>query len=270
MAHNSNGSGSGEDHGQKLVKFPDPAERERLRKTKIAQDNEKKEREAQFRVQYQIRQKAQQRAGRVPFFNFSKIPPFTGGMIVIFLAVHAAISFLLAPPAIYDVFMRFGFVPAAFLSGGITAEKLASLITHQFIHGGWMHVLFNGMSMLVMGMFFEKMYGARRTAFFFFVCGIAGALVYFAFNPHSQTPIIGASGGISGLFGAVTILLFQQRPQAQFSKRGPWPLVAFWLLFMIGMGSIGGEALAWQAHVGGFLAGIAMLRVMQKSFQKNL
>ncbi len=230
----------------KLVHFPTPAEREQWRKAKEQPVKPAKR-------------------TSVPFFNFSKIPPFTGGLILVFLAVHACIQLLLSPPAIYSVYETFGFQPAYF-SGmrPLTWEAVVSPITHQFIHGSWPHLFFNSLSALVMGMFFERSFGAKATAFFFFACGLAGAATYFLLNPHSATPIIGASGSISGLFGAVTILLFQRSPQRRFSKRGPWPLIAFWVLFMAVMGTIGQDAMAWQAHIGGFLAGIGLLHLLQK------
>jgi membrane associated rhomboid family serine protease len=246
MTKKTNGTGNQDD---KVVHLPTLAERDRMRKLR-----EKEERESN-----------KTRRSSVPFFNFSKIPPFTGGLLLLFFAVHVYLQFLLSPPALYEVFNSFGFQPAHF-SGvkPFTWEALVSPLTHLFIHGSWPHLFFNAISLLVMGMFFEKTFGGKTTAFFFLACGLAGAAVYFALNPFSDTPIIGASGSISGLFGAVTILLFQRSPQARFSKRGPWPMVIFWVLFMTVMGLLGGDAMAWQAHVGGFLAGIGLLHLLQK------
>lgn len=131
-----------------------------------------------------------------------------------------------------------------------------------------MHLLFNGVMGLSLGILFEKAFGTRATLKFFFACGLAGAFLYFALNPHTANPVIGASGGISGLFGAAIILMMQQNrfnPAVQkFTKRGPWPVVIFWGLFMLLLGLLGGGDMAWQAHMGGYIAGVGLLTLMQK------
>jgi membrane associated rhomboid family serine protease len=200
-----------------------------------------------------------------PFSNLSKIPPFTRFLVFSFIVIHAGLRLFLSPASIYDVFYTFGFAPAQFTHGLAAIPPLTFLspLTHLFIHGNWMHLFFNSFAMLTFGMFFEKEFGSRATIFFFFVCGIAGAAFYLILNPFSTIPIIGASGSVSGLFGAMTIILFQRRPLGlRISRHGPWPLIAFWVLFMVGMGMLNGDA--WQAHIGGFLSGIGLLHLLQK------
>ncbi|HBR69494.1 MAG TPA: rhomboid family intramembrane serine protease, partial [Rhodospirillaceae bacterium] len=92
-----------------------------------------------------------------------------------------------------------------------------------------MHLLLNGTMMLVMGLFTETMFGPRRMVFFFFVCGILGAAFYFAINPFSAAPVIGASGSISGLF-AITLLLMHGRGMlGPVGRRGVWPMILLWV-----------------------------------------
>jgi membrane associated rhomboid family serine protease len=245
MTKKTNGSGH-KDDDEKLIKFPTLAERDRIRK-----ERERAE-------------KTQKARRPVPFLNISKIPPFSGWLILVFLVIHIVLHYFIAPVTLYTIYQTYGFRPASFWSiGALGWPVLLSPITHLFIHGSWGHFFFNAISALVMAGFFEREFGVRTTAVFFFACGLIGAAIYFILDPFSVTPIIGASGAITGLFGAVIILMFQRGP-ARISKYGPWPLVAFWVLFMFAMGMVGGGDLAWQAHIGGFLGGIALLHMMQK------
>ncbi len=241
----------------KVLHFPTLAERDRARKVQKARENQEK----QWRAQY----KGERGSSNVPFFNFDKIPPFTRGLVAAFLIVHFLLYFLLNSDQILQIFYTFGFVPGYF-TGTVEPFPLYALlgpITHVFIHGSWMHLFFNSVMALALGMFFERMFGARVTAFFFFVCALAGAVLFFVFDPFSTHPLIGASGGISGLFGALIMTMARSGQMGTLAKRGPWPIIVFWLVFMVLMGLIGGGSLAWQAHIGGFLAGIGLLHLLQ-------
>lgn len=256
-----NKNGNGADHGEtekprtaseKLIRFPTLAERDRMRKAKEKKDDER----------------PPSGKNAAPFFNFSKIPPFTRITVLAFIAVHVLLNLTLNDTALGQVMFTLGFVPGHFT--GSTGEfpflAMLSPFTYQFLHGSWLHLLINVISMLVMGMFFEKEFGPRAAAFLFFACGLAGAGFYFALNPFSGEPVIGASAGISGLMGAVIILLFQRNNRAlhRIQKYGPWPLIVFWVLFMAAMGILSSDSIAWQAHVGGFLGGIGLLHLLQQ------
>jgi membrane associated rhomboid family serine protease len=140
----------------------------------------------------------------------------------------------------------------------------------MFLHGGWMHVFINSTMALVMGMGFEKQFGSKAAAFFFFACGLAGVLLYFMLQPFSNVPLIGGSAAISGWFGAMVILFSRQNANVKIGKYGAWPIIAFWVLFFIVMGTIGDRTMAWEAHVGGFLAGIGLLHLVKKNKLKFL
>ncbi len=242
----TNGSGNGHDKDDRIVRFPSKDERrkkERLKKESLRPANDRP---------------------ATPFFNFGRIPLFTRLLLLAFVLVQVGLTF--APPELQtQIVYTFGFVPAYFTDALKPFPYGAALspITHIFIHGGWMHLAFNSVMAVSLGMFFERELGTRRTIFFFFICGLAGALTYFALNPFSEVPVIGASGSVSGLFGAL-IMLLGKRGGLGRQTRGPWPLVAFWLVFMVLTGALTGGAVAWQAHIGGFLAGIGLLHLLQK------
>lgn len=239
----TNGSGNGHDKKEdKIVHFPSLAERRKMMEWKRPAGAVKS----------------------VPFFNFGRIPVFTRVVIAIFVAVQIAQMFM--PNDMKTTFIyNFGFVPGYYT--GVYApfplSALISPITHIFIHGGWMHLAFNSVMAVSLGVFFEREFGTRRTVIFFFLCGLAGALFYFLLNPMSTAPVIGASGSVSGMFGAL-IMLLGKRGGLGHRMRSPWPLIVFWVLFMILAGQVGGTNTAWQAHIGGFLAGIGLLYLMQK------
>jgi len=253
---NGTGKGNGQDKEGNIVRMPSLAERDRLRR----------EKEKAWRRQYRKEKKAQS----VPFFNAGRIPPLTRMMIAVFVIVHLPLYIFLDAGQRLTVFYTFGFVPAYYTG----AEQwiwfaLTAPLTHIFIHGNWMHLLFNTVMMLVMGMFVESLFGARRMLIFFLLCGFAGALVYFIFNPFLDQPVIGASGSISGLF-AMTILYMSERNMlGPLGGRGPFPLLLLWIALITGMGLLAGDV-AWQAHLGGFLAGIGLYYGIKKGLVRFL
>ena len=253
MTNKTNGSGNGHDkeRDDNIVHMPTLAERDRIRK-------EKQKQEKTWRKQYKKENSA-------PFFNTGKIPPLTRIFIALFLMVHLPLYLFFDPVQRFDFFHSFGFVPAAFTG----AEEwrwsaLVTPLTHIFIHGGWMHLLFNAAMMLVMGMFMETAFGARRMLIFFFISGLSGALFYLVLNPSLTAPVIGASGSISGLFGVTFLILYERGMMGPMGKRGAWPMIILWIALISGMGMLGGGDVAWQAHLGGFLGGIALFYAMKK------
>ena len=252
--NNKNNSGNGHDKN-KIVTFPNTKERKSSRKTK----------EKIWRKEYKKLQKEKQ----IPFLNAGKIPPFTRILICSFLIIHIIMSVFLDSGQTLKAFYMFGFIPGYF-TGTFEWSWSApfGIITHMFIHGSWTHVMFNTVMGLAFGMFFEKEFGTRRFIIFFFICGISGAITYFIFNPFTISPVIGASGGLNGLFGAMLILMNQRNQLGNISKRGIWPIITFWIIFMIGSGLISEGNIAWQAHLGGFLAGITLLHALQKGIIK--
>lgn len=249
---------------KKVVKFPSLADRDRMKREERAEDE-------RWRKEYKAKQRAAANAQNPPFFNFGRIPPFTKWMVISLIAVHAILYLAVDSGMKLKVFYTFGFIPSVFTGNsdfGFTALALATPLTHMMIHGGWMHLFFNVVMGLALGIFFEKAYGTAATTKFFIICGIGGALAYLALNPFTTTPVIGASGATSGLFGAAIIMMIRQNPHnplaQKFGKKGPWPIIIFWGLFMVVMGLMGGGDMAWQAHVGGYASGVILFTLIQK------
>ena len=218
---------------------------------------------------------------RQPFFH---APAIVLWLIAGLVAAHAAR--ILSPAArAADLVYEYGMVPArysrAFLDShmanpGTAWEQALPFVSYMGLHSDWTHLAINGLWFLAFGPIVARRFGAALFLAFFIVCGVAGALVYLACNWGSPIPVVGASGAISGLMGAALRMLPGQTPQwALGLAPGQAPLAplfsrqilifaAVWAVVNVvagitGMG-MGTEsvAIAWQAHLGGFVAGLLL------------
>lgn len=134
-----------------------------------------------------------------------------------------------------------------------------TLLTSIFLHGDWMHILFNMLYLWVFGDNIENVFGHAGFLLFYLAGGIVAGLMHVAFSAGSMVPIIGASGAIAAVMGAY-LALFPNARIVTFIFYMPIPISAFWyLIIWLGMqflGILGGsEGIAWWAHIGGFLFG---------------
>jgi membrane associated rhomboid family serine protease len=147
------------------------------------------------------------------------------------------------------------------------------LFTSMFLHGGLMHLAGNMLFLWIFGHNVEDYFGHVGYLFFYIVCGIGSGLMHVLFNLNSPLPAIGASGAISGVMGAYILLFPRNRiltfffifliPVPAFLILGYW----FVLQFLEGVGTVGGRAsggVAWWAHIGGFLLGLAITAAVRR------
>jgi len=168
--------------------------------------------------------------------------------------------------------------PAWASSVGYPAGGMLTLVSSQFLHGGALHVIMNMWSMWIFADNIEDVMGPLRFTAFYLLCGAAAMAAHMFFNADSQEPVIGASGAIAGVMGAYFILY----PRAKVLTLVPLffiplffnlPAVLYlgiWFLSQLfsGVLSLGGASggnIAWWAHAGGFLAGVALLPLFQNS-----
>ena len=97
---------------------------------------------------------------------------------------------------------------AAKINAEVNSGAYWRLLTHTFVHGGWLHLAFNAYALLVLGSLTERMLGTRRFIVLYGLSGLAGALASYVFN---DVPSVGASGAIFGVFGAAVVFGFKQR-----------------------------------------------------------
>jgi membrane associated rhomboid family serine protease len=150
----------------------------------------------------------------------------------------------------------------------------STLITSMFLHGGWMHLLGNMLYLWIFGDNLEKTMGHARFLLFYLACGIAAGLAHILVSGGSNVPTVGASGAISGILGGYLVLFPHNRVRV-LTRGGivAMPAIAvlgFWILiqFVNGIGSLavtsetGGGGVAYMAHVGGFVAGLVLVKLM--------
>jgi membrane associated rhomboid family serine protease len=183
--------------------------------------------------------------------------------------------------AVQAFVLEFGLVPCRLTGNCVSPEgfppPMVSMFTSMFLHGGLFHVAGNMLYLWIFGNNVEDTLGHVRFVVFYLACGIGAALGQTAFGPHSTVPMIGASGAVSGVLGAYLLL----SPRANvltlivfgFFIRlvripaaivlGLWFAVQFvnglvtWSAS--GSGEAAGGGVAWFAHIGGFLVGMALL-----------
>lgn len=194
------------------------------------------------------------------------IPPITKYMLGLFIGIHLIITYVLKSEMPHWVIIHLGFIPGRF-TGQALFEPLMFLtpLTHMLLHGGWIHLAMNSVMLLAFGSGIERWIGGRKMILFFVLTGLFGVAAHFALNPFSIAPVIGASGGLSGLFALALIMLNRQNAGLT-GQYGMWPLILIWIGISILFGFIGspdGSQIAWAAHVGGFLGGFAVAKFMK-------
>lgn len=195
------------------------------------------------------------------------IPPATKALLIANIAVH--LLRMLLPADLDDALVStFAFVPARYTeAGGFGWAAVADPITYQFLHGSFVHLGVNMLALLAFGAGVERRIGGWRMLVFFLVCGVVSAAAHLAAYPSSLEPIIGASGAISGLFGGVLRFQFGAGPG---TRRGLWSIIILWVVVNFAFGQTGmpgtdGAAIAWVAHLGGFLAGLLLFDLAARS-----
>lgn len=155
------------------------------------------------------------------------------------------------------------------ITGGVVPPSL-SIVTYMFLHGGWMHVLLNMLFLWVFGDNIEDALGHGRYLAFYLLCGMAGGAAHVLAAPHSEIPLVGASGAIAGVIAAylmirpcakIVVLAFGVVPirLASYWVLGFWILTQVWHVFTQQQGDT-----AWWAHVGGLVAGAALVTIMRR------
>jgi rhomboid family protein len=161
---------------------------------------------------------------------------------------------------------------------GFIVHPLETIVTSMFLHAGLLHIAGNMLYLFIFGAAVEWRMGSARYLSFYFAAGIAAALATVWIMPDSRVPVIGASGAIAGVLGAYFIFFPRGRiltllPIFIFIEFIEVPAVLYLLLWFAvqlysgiaegGAGISGG--VAWWAHVGGFMFGIALAPILARS-----
>lgn len=223
---------------------------------------------------------------REPIFN---IPPVIIAVLAVLVLIHVVRIYLLSEQQDVEFLLTFAFIPVRYDSSVMLGDALPgggadvwSFVTYAFIHADWTHLLVNSIWLLPFGSAVARRFGTVRFLAFFAVTAAAGAALHLATHAGEQFPMIGASAAISGTMAAAMRFSFQRggpltligRADDSAYRVPAIPLrnvlsdarvvlfVAVWfginILFGVGSLPITGssQSVAWQAHIGGFLAGL--------------
>jgi membrane associated rhomboid family serine protease len=183
--------------------------------------------------------------------------------------VQAAIaSFALTPTDLLQFTTGGGALAPA--GKGLQVPAFITLITYQFLHGGFLHLFSNMLFLWVFGDNIEDAMGHLRFFFFYVLCGIAGGLAHAYMLPSSKLPLIGASGAVAGVIAAylilhprvlVWVLAFRIIP---LRISAAWVL-GIWVVTQFVMVLIQqADQVAWWAHIGGMAAGAILIVFMRR------
>jgi membrane associated rhomboid family serine protease len=149
-----------------------------------------------------------------------------------------------------------------------------TLLTSMFMHGGIAHLLGNMVYLWIFGDNVEDDLGPARYLIFYLVCGLIAALVHvvgtFVFNGNPYIPSLGASGAISGVLGGYILFHPHRRVRVLMGRMmtevPAFVAIGIWFVFQLieGLGMLGGSqagGVAYGAHIGGFVAGLALVRI---------
>ena len=170
-----------------------------------------------------------------------------------------------------DAFIqKWAFVPSRFLAN--PGGDILTIFTSMFMHAGWVHLGGNMLYLWIFGDNVEDRFGHLKFIIFYLLCGIAAMFAQLAFSAGSNVPNLGASGAIAGVLGAY-ILMFPKGKVNVLMGRGVIPMsalvvIGLWIVLQLfsGIGSIADTSqtggVAYMAHIGGFLAGLALTFVL--------
>jgi membrane associated rhomboid family serine protease len=226
-----------------------------------------------------------------PIFN---VPAVVIATVAVLVGVHLVRMFVLSDSQDEQFVLTFAFIPARYFGGALGGQTLPggfgadlwTFFTYAFLHADLLHIGLNLAWLIPFGTALARRFGAWRFVAFMLVTAAAGALAHLASYPGAEVPMIGASAAISGAMAGAMRFVFQKHGPLETWRDGPrngeayrvpaLSLVATFrdprlLLFLVvwmglnalfGLGAVSfgeaGQQLAWQAHIGGFLAGLVL------------
>jgi len=198
-------------------------------------------------------------------------------LLIIVINVFVFLWQLTQGPHLQKALFLYGIVPIRYSDPGLSEQfsrfqQWLPFLTSMFLHGGFLHILGNMWFLYIFGDNVEDRIGHVRYLLFYILCGVAAGMIHLLTNWGSKIPTIGASGAISGVMGAYLLLYPRSRILTlipififfQFLEIPAFIFLGFWLLiqlFSAGLtsGNVGG--VAFWAHVGGFIAGLLLVKI---------
>ncbi|MDX1934536.1 MAG: rhomboid family intramembrane serine protease [Capsulimonadales bacterium] len=166
------------------------------------------------------------------------------------------------------------------INGPTLQPTFLTILTSMFLHGGWLHLAGNMLFLAIFGNNIEDALGSVKYLFFYVACGVAAAATQIFSMPNSLIPTLGASGAIAGVLGAYLVLFPRARVLTlvflgfilTWIRVPAWVLLGFWIVSQffsqwtqsLKAEMMGGETggVAYFAHIGGFIAGMILIKVL--------
>jgi membrane associated rhomboid family serine protease len=264
-------NGHDDSENENVTRFPDPRERREF--------------------EHRLRAANDRAQPNEPILN---LPPMIKALCLALIVVHVPVGFLqfmsgngedAAANPVYGqaygwVLDNFGFYVRRY-TGEMPFgwQGIMSPFSHMLLHGGWLHLAVNVAMMAAFGAGLERVIGGRKLVALFITTGLLGAFVHAAIYmvygisgsaalfPHPEAPLVGASGGISGLFGGVLMMAHDKGLMGGYKRL--LPFIGIWILISVFFGFFGMPGaegpIAWTTHIGGFVAGLLLYRPVARS-----
>jgi membrane associated rhomboid family serine protease len=204
-------------------------------------------------------------------------------MTVLLILINAAVfvyELTLSSEALDAFFYSAGVVPYL-LTQQTSLHALGTLLTSQFLHGGFMHIAGNMLYLWIFGDNVEDQLGRVGFVIFYLLAGVIANLAQVAMDPTSQLPGIGASGAIAGVLGVYLVLYPVNRVRTllmiffiRYVELPAWLVLGFWFVLQLfdGVASIGTRSqggVAYFAHVGGFVTGLLVGLLVRAAIHRD-
>ncbi|MCA0013540.1 rhomboid family intramembrane serine protease [Mesorhizobium sp. B292B1B] len=221
---------------------------------------------------------------REPVFN---LPPIVLAVIAICVAIYLLQQYVLSDAQQMTLLYDGAFIPVLYTGQyGFDWFLFTRPFTYAFMHGGFAHIAINMVWLAAFGSPLANRLGAFWFALFFAATGLASVALFWAMHPYGEAPLVGASGAISGMMGAAARFGFRtdrSAGKAAFAgpvlpiamvlrSRGVMIFLAVWMVINLVTGLVGfapgvDSQIAWEAHIGGFVAGFLGLRWFDRNWQ---
>jgi len=203
-------------------------------------------------------------------------PYFTVGLIGLNSLVFLY-SILQGQHVFQMITFQYGYIPVELwssveLTPQIPVSPWLTPVTSMFMHGGWLHLIGNMLFLWIYGNNIEDYFGPVKFLLFYILSGLAAVALYTLFSPSSEVPLVGASGAIAGVMGAYMVLHARARITVlvifffiQFITLPAKVVLGIWFAYQLLMSLMGGGGgVAWMAHVGGFIFGFVIMKLLVK------
>src|SRR5882724_2978841 len=193
---------------------------------------------------------------------------------------------LQSPRALNGLIFEFRLIPHTVLRGLSGPPVVSPIIafipifTSMFLHASWLHIIGNMLFLWIFGDNIEDYLGHFKYLVFYLLCGVAASITHVLLNFGSRVPTVGASGAIAGVMGAYFLLYPRARvliwfPPIFLFHLPAWVVLGYWFVvqFLTGTSTAiapaEGNAVAVWAHVGGFVAGLILIKVFPERAQRR-